>query len=493
MSRHPNRSTLNRRRPSPLGWALALALAAGPIPAATIVVNSDSDADIDDANCSLREAIIAANVDIAYHGCAAGSGADQVTFALGPSATIVGSVSGLPTITGSLTLVGPGADQLTIDGADLQPLFLVDSPAGGVGFQAQDLTLANGNAFTFAMNRGGAVTVREGDLAVFRRVVFRDHYSELAGGAILLLGESGAPALVTIEDCLFEGNEGEIFGGGAIFAHRSVLDVKRSTFTANQTDSEPAGGQGRGGGAILARDGSLVVRSSTFSGNTTRGSGGALLVLSEDATIPDSFTLDDSTVVGNVGDSDGDDVGNVGGIAIAAFPGHSFAVEMQNNLVAGNTDSGASIFPDVLVSGTGITSNGFNLIGKNPGMTSWFPTGLPNVNFDYVGTVAAPLTAALTPLADWGGPTPVHLPLLTPGNLAVDRGDCAVDAADQRGFVNAATGLRPYDDPLAPNGAGSDGCDIGAAEAGATAASDLPFADGFESGTTGNWSSSVGN
>ena len=49
------------------------------------------------------------------------------------------------------------------------------------------------------------------------------------------------------------------------------------------------------------------------------------------------------------------------------------------------------------------------------------------------------------------------------------------------------------DDPLFPNGPSSDGCDIGAAEAGAGEFLDLPFADGFEDGTTGRWTSSIEN
>ena len=487
-------STRRRHRFRKLRPALgALALVAGSLPAATITVNSVSDQDLEDAFCTLREAIIAANVDFAYHGCGGGSGADTIEFQLAPGATIVGSVVGLPTITTSLTLAGPGAGQLTIDGADLQPLFLVDSPSGGAVFQAHDLTLAHGNAFTLAFNRGGAATFRPGEVGVFRRVDFRDNYSELGGGAIFALGEEGSPALVTIEDCLFESNEGGAIGGGAIFAQQTVLDIRRSTFADNQTDAEPGSGQALGGGAILARDSTLSVRASTISGNSTRGSSGGILVASVDGEAPDTFLLSDSTVFGNVGDSDGDDSGNVGGIAISAFPGDEVTVEMQNNLVLGNVDSGATVLPDLFIFGAGITSHGFNLVGRNPTIETWFPAGQPNVNLDYVGTNAQPLSAQISPLADWGGPTPVHLPLALPGNLALDRGNCLSDGWDQRGYGNPTTGLRTVDDPLFPNGPGSDGCDIGAAEAGAGELLDLPFADGFEDGTTGRWTSSIEN
>jgi len=52
-----------------------------PAYAAGIVVNTATDEDTANANCSLREAIIAANTDAAYNGCSAGSGADTITFA----------------------------------------------------------------------------------------------------------------------------------------------------------------------------------------------------------------------------------------------------------------------------------------------------------------------------------------------------------------------------------------------------------------------------
>ena len=245
--------------------------------------------------------------------------------------------------------------------------------------------------------------------------------------------------------------------------------------------------------AILSRDGQLSIGASTFSGNTTRGTSGAILVASVEPTVPSTLIVSDSTVTGNVGDSDGDDSGNIGGIAISAFPGHDVTVEMQNNLVFGNLDLGAVVFPDVHVFGAGIVSHGFNLVGRNPGMETWFPAGQPNANSDYVGTNASPLTALLSLLEDWGGPTPVHLPVVAPGNLALDHGDCFSDGWDQRGYGDPETGVRAVDVPSLPNGSGSDGCDIGAAEAGAAELLELPFADGFEDGTTGRWTSSIEN
>jgi CSLREA domain-containing protein len=481
---------------TPLGRALAVAALsvalAPPAPAATIFVDTDSDADLDDAFCSLREAIVAANSNLAYHGCGAGSGGDRIEFQLPPGATILGSVIGLPTITETLVIAGPGTDDLTIDGADLQPLLLIDSPAGGAGLQVEDLTLAHGNAFTVAFNRGGAATVAAGDFGVFRRVVFRQNSSDLGGGALAAIGAPESPALVAVEDCLFEGNQGFAIGGGAILAAYATLDVARSTFTANTTPAEPAGGQARGGGAIYAQDSTVAIRTSTLTGNASAGSGGAVLAHSVDASVPDALAVTDSTIVGNFGDTDGDDLGNVGGLAMSAIPGDPATLEVQSSIFAGNDDLGALEFPDLLVSGLGVTSHGYNLVATNPSMATWFPTGNPNANGDYVGTLAAPLVPALASLGDFGGPTPVRLPIPGPGSLVIDRGLCAQPGSDQRGYVDAASGSRPVDDPLNPEPPGGDRCDIGAAESGAVPPPDLPFLDGFEDGTTSRWSSTVG-
>ena len=98
--------------------ALSLALLVVPevaALAATITVDTTADAEVADAACSLREAIVAANTDAAYNGCAAGNGADRIEFALTTPATIALGAD-LPVITASAAIVGPGMANLAIDG-----------------------------------------------------------------------------------------------------------------------------------------------------------------------------------------------------------------------------------------------------------------------------------------------------------------------------------------------------------------------------------------
>lgn len=474
--------------------ALAAAVALVPARAATITVDSVEPGDVDDAICTLAEAIVAANSDDAYHGCAAGSGFDQIEFDLPSGATILATIP-LPPIRSSLAIAGPGREELTIDGGSLARIFLVDSlvDTSPIQLEIRDLTLAHGGVVYLKQGGeteiGGAITVGAGDAVVARRVVFSENFAAAGGGALRVVGSAARPAGATIDDCFFEGNYGGTGGGGAIYLERAIGIVRRSTFFVNETDAEPGGGVARGGGAIAAYDSTLAVRTSTFYLNFTLGSGGALLAVSLDPAHPDDISITDSTIFDNVGDGDGDDLGNVGGVAIAAVPGDSsMAAEIGNTLIAKNVDPGSIEAPDLFVSGTGIDRLGHSLIGANPGIEAWFPVGAPNENGDYVGTLDAPLEPHLGPFGDWGGSTPV-LPPLSTGTSVIDLGKCVNDGSDQRGYVNASTGRRPVDDPAFPNPSGGDGCDIGAVEAGAEPPdTSAIFGDGFETGDAVRWS-----
>jgi CSLREA domain-containing protein len=96
-----------------------LAVAALPVMpayAATITVNITTDEDTANGNCSLREAIIAANTNVAYRGCAAGTaGADVINLTSG--------------LTYTLSIAG-GNENASASG-DLDVLDLLTIQAGG--------------------------------------------------------------------------------------------------------------------------------------------------------------------------------------------------------------------------------------------------------------------------------------------------------------------------------------------------------------------------
>ncbi len=90
--------------------AAAPAAAAAPIPVNTTVDELNADGD-----CSLREAIIAANWDGAVDACSAGGGADMINVPTGTYTLSLGGVSndsgldGDLDLSGSVTIAGSGA------------------------------------------------------------------------------------------------------------------------------------------------------------------------------------------------------------------------------------------------------------------------------------------------------------------------------------------------------------------------------------------------
>src|SRR6187200_1014886 len=113
-------SMLRRAGELLLAAGLVVGLAASPaavLAGTTIVVNSELNTVGNDGECTLREAIAAANDDTASGGmageCLAGNGTDSITF------TASGSISvplgqELPDITEAVTI--DGGNQIVIDG-----------------------------------------------------------------------------------------------------------------------------------------------------------------------------------------------------------------------------------------------------------------------------------------------------------------------------------------------------------------------------------------
>ncbi len=468
--------------------ALALALTMGSVWGATIPVTTNQDSDTADGFCSLREALIAANDDLPYRDCPGGEGADRIVFDFAFPATIL-LTDHLPVINGELRITGPGRESLTLDGATLFRPINLETPSGDGWLLLEDLTLANGRTPTGDFGGGGA-RVNFGETAFFRRVHFLANHSENAAGGLNMEGGGiGLEADVTVEDCIFEENEAEgAAGGGAINTSGTGgnLTIRRTTFVGNRATHETA----VGGGLLVSRA-AVVVEASTFSGNEA-GSGGGGIALLSSSLGPTSLELRDSTLTAN---SSGVGSGTRGGGGILAFESVAtpLVFSIINSVVAGNSDLTAPIRPDIdCTSGLLLTATGTNFVGINEGCEAVFPTGFPNSDDDFVGTAATPMAPFLNPLGNHGGPTPVHLPSLSPLSPLIDQGRCPEAITDQRGQGNLTTGFRINDGPNVPNFPGGDGCEIGAVEVLTNLGSDpRVFNDGFESGNTLMWSAVV--
>jgi CSLREA domain-containing protein len=216
----------------------------------TIEVNTDADESNTDGECSLREAILAADTNLTVDGCAAGSSSerDAIHFALGEKARItLGSL--LPDITNpsGLTINGQKA-KIKVSGDDSWSVLFVRS---GAKLNLNHLTVADGK-------------------------------DSGAGGG--LLNDGGE---VKVRNSTFSGNSSQRFGGG--IANFGALEVTNSTFSGNSAPN--------GGGISNGFRATLEVTNSTFSGNSATQSGGG--IINEGSTTLKNTIVANSTQGGN--------------------------------------------------------------------------------------------------------------------------------------------------------------------------------------------------
>jgi len=372
----------------------------------TVTTNADSGAG------SLRKAIMDAN---------ATAGADEIIFD-GVAGTI-GLTSALPPLAQSLTITGPGADSLTIDGGQHESIFQLASPGGNQVFAIQGLTLTNGRG----SDGGGAIAAFAGETLKVSRSVITGNFGDGKGHGGGIGSEAGT---LTVEETIISDNETVANGGGIeIHGVGSVAVIRNSLISGNRAISNDEGS----GGGVVCEACTLDIVNSTISGNSSNIGGGGI-------ANSGTTTLLNVTVFDNTADADGipntsNGIDDGGGIS------NSGTLALKNSIVAGNHDNGGEA-PDC--DGT-LASEDFNLIGEIAGCTI---TGATTHNAS-----SDPLLAGLS---DNGGLTFTHA--LLSGSPALNAGDPAgcVDengdllTVDQRGFK------RPV----------GSACDMGAFEAG---------------------------
>jgi len=284
-----------------------------PVHAAIIAVNTVGDEDNSDGDCSLREAIYAANNDVARDRCIAGSG-DDVIGLTGVAGTIALGGAELA-ISSNLTITGPGADQLTISGNNASRVFNV---AVNVVVVVSDVTVANGNS---TGGNGGGI-YNAGTLTINRCTLASNRTAGNGGG----ISNSGT---ATVNSSTFYDNEANLNGGG-VYNEVGTLVVNNSTFSGNRASEgafdnyggggicnmeefEPAeltvnnstitGNSARWGGGISNFDGTLNVKNTIVAGNTVHA-GGAGPNCNSSSTITTSYNLESGTDCGFTGTGD---------------------------------------------------------------------------------------------------------------------------------------------------------------------------------------------
>jgi hypothetical protein len=402
---------------SNLGCLAVGLLAAGPALAAPTVFTVDSPAQSDSAgdlatNCTLGDALVAANGDAAVDGCVhpnVGSGGPfeivlppaSGPYVLSGSEPGTNGRVGLPVVRASVTVVGNG-NVLERDSALSCPDaagndFRLMEVANGARLVVDSLTMQNG----CAPSSGGIHNA----------------------GQLLMSG-------VTLA-----GNTATSGHGGGLGNERGNAELVDSLVSDNQASRD-------GGGIYNARNAVLVLNRSTVVGNGAAAGGGIENMFAQ-------ATLMNSTVSTN-------DAANGGGISNS---GGAF-LTLLNSTVAGNT---AGRGPGLL-NRNGSMSYANSLLAdrclfeRSPGtpdagnnLERWNGCGLT------AATSIVNVSTGIAALADVGGPTPTHpLRVDSPGIDAGDPATCAlagIDGADQRGVPRASIDV----------GSGT-GCDIGAVE-----------------------------
>jgi CSLREA domain-containing protein len=425
--------------------ALIVGVASGA-QSATITVDSAADSLAIDGNCTLREAVIAANTDTAVDACPAGSGADIVVVPAGTyTLTLVGTgedaaATGDLDVTASAELLGSPAGAI-LDGNGADRVLDVDpAHTGGVIVTLTNVTIRNGagvaqgggirNAGTLTLtgSRVSSSTASGAGEDVEGGGIYNDGSLQLIastvdGNTTLVSSTSGAAfgggihteggALVVTDSSIRDNvatlnpSAGPEVAGGGIHCGGSMLTLMRSTVSGNGAVGDPRSGSGLGGG-IASCDGAIT--NSTISGN--HAAIGAQIIVAGGTLSFSNSTIDD-------------------GISV----GVAETLIFRNTIVARCFDLGG---------GFTTVADDYNLDASDTCQMS--------------GTDLRGVDPLLGPLADNGGPTQTRMP--QPGSPAIQAGNpaapgsggLACEATDQRGVV------RPV----------GSRCDIGAVESSVT-------------------------
>lgn len=461
--------------------AVGLALRPAPVQALAFTVTKTADTNdgsCDTADCSLREAIIAANDS---------AGADTITVPSGTyTLTLTGdseenAATGDLDITDDVTITGIAARQTIIDGNATDRVFDVKADVvaeintvtiqggkalngGGIRnngtLTLNDVTVTANTAGDSSTSNGGGVL----NVGTFTAVASRISGNDTTGSGAGIDNVGSA----TLTGTAVIGNIAALNGGG--------LNNSSGTLTiegGSRIETNTANSAATGGGGILAGNGTATITDSTLRGNTAVTSGGAINVASNaivsltDSTVSANSASDGGAIdVGGVvtittSTLDGNQASDDGG---ALFLGSNGVLTALNSTFSGNSaaDEGGALFAGAggtatlthatiannsAAAGGGIREANGTVEVRNTivalSTSGGDCSGTVNtvgVNLDSDGTCAFALSSAapgLDTLQDNGGPTFTH---------ALQAGSPAINAAlasaclvrDQRGVLRPA-------------------------------------------------------
>ncbi|BCS55103.1 DUF4347 domain-containing protein [Geobacter sp. SVR] len=388
---------------------------------------------------SLRQAIIDSNGH---------TGADTIVFTPGLSGTI--HLLSRLDITDSVTIQGPGADVVTIDGASATQFLKTENGdvTTNIKVTITGLAFDHGRMVDNDPDLGyvGAIDNRE-DLTLSNVIVKNTavgtqyHDAAFAVSTIASDYATYVPKL-TIRNSVITGN-----AGTAIFSIAAALvDIENSTISNTSFIEGSAGG-----GLSINGVSSTVIKGSYIAGNSAKS--GSALYFSPSNNSSETLWIENSTITGNISDPTGSGAGDVdGALGINASLVTAGMITIKNSTIAGNPgyNGAAKQITTPLGNGTDIPMQITNSIVYYDGTgdvkfsTDQNITASYNVieNVATIDTAIGNVTANpnLVAAAANGGPTETLA--LNSSSNAINLGAASAPTTDQRGFVrNPASGV----------------------------------------------------
>jgi len=335
--------------------ALAGLVAALPAAAGTINVNTTAQSPGGAGDCTLGEAITAANNNAVVDGCTgATAGSDTILLPAGTYTLTVadnnggfnGVPHGLPIINSAIIIQGATSNpaDTIIEGPGAPSFLMTTVSNAGTPLTLENLTVRNFGPAAGMGFEGGAIQFY-GPLTITNCVIANNVAPSQAvsrGGALTSTGFGGGP--LTITDSVFSNNSvGGSNDGGAILLNNGALTITNSTFTSNSS--------GNAGGAIRYSSGTGTIAQSSFVGNTA-GRGGAVSIAGAGAVL----TINKSFFMGNTGDASGNSGGAIdNGVTLTVAD----SLFLSNAQISGNGSGGA-------IGGAGsVTITGSTFVGNS--------------------------------------------------------------------------------------------------------------------------------
>lgn len=236
---------------------------------------------------SLRQALADADAHI---------GSDTIVFHLPApplhSENIIRLTTGELTSKGKVTISGPGAGRLIIDGNNASRILDIDDGVPGADSPVSISGLSSMHGFTGIFG-GGIYSLESLNL---RNVVISGNRAGAGGGGVAVVGNVKA----TVRNSLITSNHADSFAGGLDFGLLASITIRKTLISGNTAGG--GGGANSGGGlyaSIRSTGTGMVITGSQISGNSA-GYAGGLVVKDNNPATTSKITISGTTITGNI-------------------------------------------------------------------------------------------------------------------------------------------------------------------------------------------------